>query len=191
MFVSVCLSCHLSVCLSVCVAVEGGRWRETGVGGGRRGSEMGEEGETGGVPVPVSVPVVSKIQVEYSTCSSILRIFCQYELDYRGITSLLCSPTITTTKESTEEGGGIFHPEGPLGVDCRSLAALQELYDPEGGGCFLVATAAVRNSPRAEGTAGLVIGTRVQYPGSGTPFSGADRLTASIRGFYCRGPPSD
>ena len=39
-------------------------------------------GGTGGVPVPVAVPVVSKIQVEYSNCSNTLRVFLQYELDY-------------------------------------------------------------------------------------------------------------
>ena len=60
------------------MAGEGGRWGETGVGDGG-------EGGTGGVPVPVSVPVVSEIQVEYSTCSSILRVFCQYEVDYKKL----------------------------------------------------------------------------------------------------------
>ena len=58
------------------------RWRERGVGGGRRGSEMGGEGGTGGVPVPVSVPVGTKIQVEYSEWSCILEVFWLYKLDY-------------------------------------------------------------------------------------------------------------
>ena len=53
-----------------------------GVGGRRRGSEMGGEGGRGGTPVLVFVPVVAEIQVEYTEWSHILRILLQYEMEY-------------------------------------------------------------------------------------------------------------
>ena len=42
----------------------------------------GGEGGRGVTPVPVLVPVVSKIQVEYSKGSCILGVFWLYELEY-------------------------------------------------------------------------------------------------------------
>ena len=72
--------------------------------GGDGGRRWGGEGGTGEVPVPVSVPVVSEIQVEYSTYSSILRVFCQYELDYIALSSALrlVLPLMTMMEEINE-----------------------------------------------------------------------------------------
>ena len=53
-----------------------------GGGGRRRGSEMGGEGGRGGTPVPVVVPVVAEIQVEYTEWSHTLRFFLLDEYEY-------------------------------------------------------------------------------------------------------------
>jgi hypothetical protein len=50
----------------------------------------------------------------------------QKDEDEVGIRSLLSS-------------AASFDPEGPLDIDCGGPQALQESYDPDDGGCFLVA----------------------------------------------------
>ena len=52
---------------------------------------FGDGGARGtvGVPVQVTVPVATKIQVECSTSSSILQVFLQYELDYIGTARII------------------------------------------------------------------------------------------------------
>ena len=52
-----------------------------GVGGRRRGSEMGGEGGKEGTPVPVFVPVVDEIQVEYTAWGHTLRGILLDEMD--------------------------------------------------------------------------------------------------------------
>ena len=54
----------------------------TGVGGGRRGSEMGGEGRRGGIQVPVFVPVIPETQIEYTEWSDTLSALLQYEVEY-------------------------------------------------------------------------------------------------------------
>ena len=53
-----------------------------GVGGRRRGSEMGGEGGRDGTPVPVLVPAKMKTQVEYTEWSHTLGVFLLHELEY-------------------------------------------------------------------------------------------------------------
>lgn len=67
-----------------------------------------------------------------------------------------------------------FDPEGPLDVDCGSVAAIQESYD---GGCFLVA---MDNDSNVLGTAALIVGTQIACLKSGASMS-TPAITGAVR----------
>ena len=76
---------------------------------------------------------------------------------------------------------GSFNPEGSLDMDCSTESSLEESYDPDDGGCFLVA----RSDDTLVGVAGLIVGTPVEYKVSGASISTAE-TTAAIRRCCCR-----
>ena len=93
---------------------------------------------------------------------------------------------------SADEDGS-FNPEGALELDCRTERLLAESYDPEDGGCFLVAELLGDNSNTETnnerlaagggllvGTAGLIVGTPIQYQTSGSSMSSPE-MTAAVR----------
>lgn len=71
---------------------------------------------------------------------------------------------------------GSFNPEGSLELDCKTESLLKESYDPEDGGCFVVA----EKDNTIVGVAGLIVGTPVEYKSSGSSMSYA-QTTAAIR----------
>ena len=77
-----------------------------------------------------------------------------------------------------------FDPEGMLDVDCGSTQALHESYNPEDGGCFLVATTTEKENTSILGTAGLIVGTQIQYLKSGASIS-SGTVTGAIRRVVC------
>jgi hypothetical protein len=98
---------------------------------------------------------------------------------------------------SAEEYGS-FNPEGALDVDCKTESLLAESYDSEDGGCFLVAELLLggggdnmvdaeeesqensNDSMMLVGTAGLIVGTPIQYQTSGSSMSSPE-MTAAVR----------
>lgn len=74
----------------------------------------------------------------------------------------------------------LFDPEGLLEVDIGSVAKIKESYDPNDGGCFFVAT----KNDKIRGTAGLIVGTQVQYLKSRASISSAG-VTAAARRIIC------
>ena len=86
---------------------------------------------------------------------------------------------------STEDGN--FNPEGSLELDCATEAILKESYDSEDGNCFLLAELFKDGSSEAKllGTAGLVVGTPVDYYASGASMS-SEKVIAAIRRCCCR-----
>jgi hypothetical protein len=102
--------------------------------------------------------------------------------DEAGIRSLLSS------------SASKFDPEGPLDIDCGGPQALQESYDLDDGGCFLVATTTTTttttdkhsDSETILGTAGLIVGTQIQYLQSGASIAAPPKVTGAIRRVCCR-----
>jgi len=76
-----------------------------------------------------------------------------------------------------EQSLTVFDPEGSLDMDCRTETLLEESYDPDDGGCFLV----VEHNGLVVGTAGLIVGTQIQYQKSGASLSSPQQVTAAIR----------
>jgi hypothetical protein len=85
---------------------------------------------------------------------------------------------------------GSFDPEGPLDIDCGGPQALRESYDPDDGGCFLVATTTTftdqNGSESILGTAGLIVGTQIQYLKSGASMVTPQKVTGAVRRVCCR-----
>lgn len=90
--------------------------------------------------------------------------------------------------QSADEYGS-FNPEGALELDCQTESLLAESYDKDDGGCFLVAEQIteekfgediIKNSRVIVGTAGLIVGTQVQYQASGSSVS-TPEMTAAVR----------
>lgn len=84
---------------------------------------------------------------------------------------------------ATEEDGSSFNPEGPLNLDCTDESLLNESYNTEDGGCFLVAVYDDGDftNNMIVGTAGLILGTQVQYLKSGASLSSPEIITAAVR----------
>lgn len=101
---------------------------------------------------------------------------------------------------SAEEYGS-FNPEGALELDCETELLLSESYNVEDGGCFLVAELLLKDeggdgkeenqeysssNTQAKdgrllvGTAGLIVGTPIQYQTSGSSMSSPE-ITAAVR----------
>lgn len=78
----------------------------------------------------------------------------------------------------------VFEPEGSLDSDCGTESLLKESYNEEDGGCFLVAelvgSSTTTTRKKLVGTAGLIVGTPVQYYASGASQSAPD-ITAALR----------
>lgn len=127
-----------------------------------------------------------------------------------AIQSLLRQSSFTSASSSPS----FFDPEGPLETDCGSREALLDSYsaswDDSDRGCFLVAeftpgdddeeedydtrissrqTSQTR-PPTVVGTAGLILGTKVQYLSSGSSYSTPAKVTGAIRRVCCTSPPS-
>jgi len=98
-----------------------------------------------------------------------------------------------------------FNPEGSLEMDCSTSELLQESYDTKDGGCFLVAKTIIldtdnndknedgddaskpfsANKEQIVGTAGLIVGTPVEYYTSGSSRSSPQTVVAAVRRCYC------
>lgn len=73
-----------------------------------------------------------------------------------------------------------FDPEGPLETDCASAATIDESYNTNDGGCFVVATENNGDSNTILGTAALIVGTQVAYLKSGASIS-TPAITGAVR----------
>ena len=87
------------------------------------------------------------------------------------------------------ETSGSFNPEGGLEMDCQTEMILAESYNVEDGGCFLVAEILLEESKLVVGTAGLIVGTPIEYQTSGSSMSSPE-LTAAVRRCVVCPPPS-
>jgi hypothetical protein len=136
--------------------------------------------------------------------------------DESAIQSLLRQslPASSSSSSSSSLSPSFFDPEGPVETDCGSREALLESYststDDYDGGCFLVAEfvsddgnddnydtnipsrrpAQIRSPTTVVGTAGLILGTQVQYLSSGSSYSTPTKVTGAIRRVCCTSPPS-
>jgi hypothetical protein len=105
---------------------------------------------------------------------------------------------------TAEEQYGSFNPEGGLELDCQTESLLSESYDVEDGGCFLVAELILEEEEEEKGdeesqdyssseqlplvgTAGLIVGTQIQYQTSGSSVS-SPAMTAAVRRCVVRLP---
>jgi len=105
--------------------------------------------------------------------------------------------TDPSSSSSSSSSSSFFDTEGPLSVDCATVATIQECYYDSQDGCFLVATTiptpqntttttttTSRSSSDDQneiiiGTGGLVVGTITSYPTSST--EGTSWSTPTIR----------
>ena len=86
-------------------------------------------------------------------------------------------PEILALLQTTSDDS--FDPEGPISLDCADQHSIEESYGEDG--CFLVA---VSDDDSIVGTAGLVVGTSVQYMKSGASMS-SPTITGAIRRVCC------